>query len=48
MKQKRNSKSTSSKTVDRGDVAGVKKSSSTEKMSGSKSMKQKGSCMCGR
>lgn len=40
-----------SKTVkvkDKGDLMGVKKGTSKEKMSTKKTMKEKSSCMCGR
>ena len=39
--------SKSVKVKDKGDQMGVKKGSSKEKMSASKTMKQKSSCMCG-
>lgn len=40
--------SKSVKVKDKGDQMGVKKGTSKEKMSSTKTMKQKSSCMCGR
>lgn len=36
------------KTKDMGDQMGVRKGTSKEKVSATKTMKQKSSCMCGR
>jgi hypothetical protein len=44
----RESKSVKVKKTDKGDLAGVKKGTSKEKVSSTKTMKQKSSCMCGR